>query len=153
MPMCRVFSCVVGRGCLLWPVRSLGKTLLAFALLHSILQSQISLLLQVFLDFLLLHSSPLEWKGHLFWVLVLKGLVSIHRTLNFIFFSVTRWGIDLDYCDTEWFALETNMDMSLSELRELVMDREAWSAAIHGVTKSQKCSTWMQSQKRQNDLC
>ena len=29
------------------------------------------------------------------------------------------------------------MDVTLSELRELVMDREAWSAAIHGVTKSQ----------------
>ena len=30
-----------------------------------------------------------------------------------------------------------SMDMSLSELRELVMDREAWRAVIHGVTKSQ----------------
>jgi len=49
MSMCRVFSCVVGRGCLLWPVQSLGKTLLAFALLHSVRQGQICLLLQVFL--------------------------------------------------------------------------------------------------------
>ena len=32
------------------------------------------------------------------------------------------------------------MDVSLSELRELVMDREAWRAVIHGVTKSQTLS-------------
>ena len=30
-----------------------------------------------------------------------------------------------------------SMDVSLSELREMVMDREAWRAAIHGVTKSE----------------
>ena len=38
---------------------------------------------------------------------------SFIEPFNFSFFSITGWGIDLNYCDTEWFALETNRDHSV----------------------------------------
>ena len=45
-------------------------------------------------------------------MLFLKSLVGLHRTVQFSIFSVTGWGIDLDYRDIEWFALEMNRDHS-----------------------------------------
>ena len=46
-------------------------------------------------------------------MLVLKGLVGLHKTVQLQLFSVTGWGIDLDDCVIERFALETNRDHSL----------------------------------------
>ena len=46
-------------------------------------------------------------------MLVLEGLVGLHRIIQFSFFSFTGWGIDLDYCDIECFALEMNRGHSV----------------------------------------
>ena len=46
--------------------------------------------------------SPIMKRTY-FLVLVLEGLVGLHRTIQLHFFSITDWGIDLDYCDIEWW--------------------------------------------------
>ena len=46
-------------------------------------------------------------------VLALKGLVGLHRTVQLQLIQHYWLGIDLDYCDTEWFALEMNRDHSV----------------------------------------
>ena len=46
-------------------------------------------------------------------MLILEGLVGLHRTVQIQLFSITGRGIGLDYCDIEWFALEMNRDHSV----------------------------------------
>ena len=46
-------------------------------------------------------------------MLVLKGLVGLHRTIQLQLLHLTGQCIDLDYRDIEWFALETNRDHSI----------------------------------------
>ena len=57
---------------------------------------------------------PCDEKDIIFWCYFQKVLqVVFIEPFNLIFFSISGWGIDLDYCDTEWFALETYRDHSV----------------------------------------
>ena len=46
-------------------------------------------------------------------MLVLKGLIDLHRTVQLQLLQCYWLGIGLDYCDIEWFALEMNRDHSV----------------------------------------
>ena len=80
MSMGKPVSCVVEKKCLLWSVHYFGRFMLAFTPLHFVFQGQTCPLLQVSLNFLLLHSNPLWWIRHLFLVFILGGLLGLHRT-------------------------------------------------------------------------
>ena len=46
-------------------------------------------------------------------MLVLEGIIGLHRTVQLSFFSITGLGVELDHCDIEWNALEMNRDLSI----------------------------------------
>ena len=81
-------------------------------------------------------------------MLVLKGII---EPFNFSFFSITGWGIDLDYCDIEWLALEMNRDHSVvfeiaSKLgiSDSFVDYDGYSISSKGFLPIEFCEEYAQ---------
>ena len=109
---CVVFSCVIGRWCFLWPVRSLGKTLLAFALLHFFFffKAKFACYSRYLLSSYFCIPVPYNEKDIFLGCFSRRSCRSSLNCSTSASSALLVGGINLDYCDIEWFALEMNRD-------------------------------------------
>ena len=113
MSMCRVISCVVGRGCLLWPVCSFGKTLCFCPASSCTLRPNLPVISGVFWVSTFAFLSPVMKRTSFLCVLVLEGVVGLHRTsqLQLTWHQWLGYKLGLLWC---WMVyLETNWDHSV----------------------------------------
>ena len=108
----RDISRVIGRRCLPWPVCSLGKTLLSLPYFILYSKAKLACYSRYLLTSYFCISIPCD-EMDIFFALVLERFVGLHTLFNFSFFGNSGWGIDLDYSDIEWLALEMNWDHSV----------------------------------------
>ena len=111
LTICRVICCDVGRGCFLQPAYSLGKTLLAFALLHLYSTAKLVHYSRYLLTSYFCIPVPYDEKDVFFGV-ISKRSFSVIEPLNFTFSGISGWSIDLDYCNLEWSADEQEIILS-----------------------------------------
>ena len=112
--MSRVLSLVLLEEGICYDQYILLTKLLAFYLLHFLSKSKIFHFPGYLLTSYFCIQIGYHEKGHLcVCVLVLEGVVGLHRTTQLQFIHNYSVGIILDYCDIEWFALEMNRDHSV----------------------------------------
>ena len=112
MSMCRVFSCVVGRGCLLWPVYSLQNSVRLCPASFYIPRPNLPVTLGVSWLLTFAFQSPIM-KRIYFWGVSSKRFVGLHRTVQLQLLQCYLSGhrLRLPWC---WMiALETNKDHSV----------------------------------------
>ena len=63
-------------------------------------------------------------------MLVLKGLVGVHKTVQLSFFSVTGWGVDLDTCDIEWFYEHLQDLLEVTRKKDVLLIIGDWNAKV-----------------------
>ena len=111
MSMCKVISCVVEKGYLLWPVPSLGRILLAFALLHFVLQGTCTSFCYSRYFLTSYFCIPIFYHEKDIFLFCVSFKMS--RIIQLQLLQHQWWGIDLYYYDVKWFVLETIQDHSV----------------------------------------